>query len=733
LYSEVVAVEKFTQFLEKFDKRYVKIDKNKFGKYYYWIKKVSDKRKETGFYDKYRDDVSHVNITKYLSVFGPSNVYPIEIDFTDLFSFDKDLATGIIRTPKLFLKYCEKALKKVFGYFQSENNILVIPRFRNYQDPDDLFHTNINRIKIKQIKSQYINKMIEVEGIVVRVGWVRPQKIEEVFYCKQCNSEFTVYYPNYVRVVPIKCENEMCRRKGPFISKEEKAKYVEYQKITIQERHEEASLVQAKTLDVILRRDLVDKVKGSNVVRISGILKSSRVGIKKHDTVEKVFLEANYVEAIEQDPLDEEITPEDEEYCKELAKDPKIYDRIIDSIAPSIYGHQDVKEAIMYLLFEGSRKKVGGIWLRGLLHILLVGDPGVAKSQILQSIKDLALRCIYTTGKGSTAAGLTGAMILDKATGQYMMEAGVLVICDLGVACIDEFDKMNPHDRSAIHEAMEQNRVSIAKAGQVHQLNARTSIIAAANPTYGRYDLDKSISDNMRKLPISIINRFDYIFIMKDIPQKDMDEAITDHILMLRSGEYDDSRVIPPNRLAIYQKYARKTCDPMLSQEAKGKIKEYFLSMRRKSAAKEGNGEKSPIAISWRQLEAITRTAEARAKIQLRKKVTIEDAEAAIRIMNVFLRQVAFDEEAEVFDMDKLHIGKTKSRSDRILSILDMVMRIKEKEHQKYATIEQIVNMYKETYPKAPEVANVRTIEGYIYELQEKGFLSGTQDRYNVV
>jgi replicative DNA helicase Mcm len=377
-------------------------------------------------------------------------------------------------------------------------------------------------------------------------------------------------------------------------------------------------------------------------------------------------LDTNFID-VESKEADKLVaSPEDEKKIRELSKDPEIHSKILRSLAPSVYGYEHIKEAIMYLLFGGTAKHFPDITIRGDLNILMVGDPGTAKSQLLQYVAKIAPRGLYTSGRGTTAAGLTAAVLRDKAGGMTL-EAGALVLADKGIAAIDEMDKMRTEDRVAIHEVMEQHTVSVAKGGIVATLNARTSILAAANPSLGRYDPYRTVAENI-SLPVTILSRFDLIFVLRDVPEKTKDTMMTEHILDLhRTGV---SPVDPPIEADLFRKYVSyaKNLKPVLTQEALTRLRDFYLLMR---SASETEG--TPVAITARQLESLVRVAEARARAALREVVTAEDAESAIKIMTKSLEQVGIDISSNKFDIDILMTGKPKSLRDKMSVILGLI------------------------------------------------------------
>jgi replicative DNA helicase Mcm len=431
-------------------------------------------------------------------------------------------------------------------------------------------------------------------------------------------------------------------------------------------------------------------------------------------------LDANSIEVLGKEP---ETTPpsiEEEEKILELAKNPGVHSKIINSIAPSIYGYEHIKESIMYLLFGGVSKSLPDISIRGEMNALLIGDPGTAKSQLLQYVARIAPRGLYTSGRGTTAAGLTAAVIREKG-GSMSLEAGALVLADKGIACIDEMDKMRPEDRVAIHEAMEQHTVSVAKGGIVATLNARTAILAAANPSLGRYEPHRTVAENI-SLPVTILSRFDLIFVLRDVPNKESDGKMAEHILEIhRKGASPVEAQIDAELMRKYVGYA-KSIKPVLSNDALKRLSDFYLAMRTASET-----EGSPVAITARQLESLVRISEARARVALRKEVLAEDAEAAITIMKRSLEEVGIDLSSYKVDIDLIMTGKPKSVRDKLQVILSVLMEM-EKETgmvEKAALINEL-----ELKHKIPRTETERMLwqllrEGTIYEHRE-GYLKKT-------
>jgi replicative DNA helicase Mcm len=508
---------------------------------------------------------------------------------------------------------------------------------------------------------------------MMRASEVKPLLIDAVFRCRICGDEIPQVQEEGRYTEPPLCPT--CGKKTPLKLLPEKSRFVDWQKVRIQESPEELPPGQMpRSVDVVLEGDIVDISRPGDLVRVTGMLQTSPDFTRRGGRLAtfNVFIDANGVEITEKEYEQIEISEEDEKRIRELAEDPYVHERIFASIAPSIQGHEIIKESIALLLFGGVGKSLpDGTRLRGRSNILMVGDPGTGKSQILKFVSGLAARGLYTSGKGTTAAGLTAAVMHDTETGSMTLEAGALVLADQGIACIDEFDKMDPNDRTAIHEAMEQHTVSIAKAGIVATLNARTSILAAANPTLGRYESSLSVQDNIR-LPFTILSRFDLVWIMVDTVEATKDRELAQFILGMHQRKRAETKTamspIAPEFLKKYLGFANRYVIPQLSAEAAEEIENFYVDLR-----KSAEGGAAPVPITARQLESLVRLAEARAKMALRSTVTREDAQASVRLMEESLRMVALDRVTGKIDIDRLvstMSAAQRSSSDIILKAM---------------------------------------------------------------
>jgi replicative DNA helicase Mcm len=367
-----------------------------------------------------------------------------------------------------------------------------------------------------------------------------------------------------------------------------------------------------------------------------------------------------------------EISREEEMTIKEMAKDKLIYQKFRDSIAPNIFGYDHVKDSIVLQLFGGVRKvgMDGNSVIRGDAHILLVGDPGVAKSAMLKYVSGIAPKARYVTGMGSSAAGLTATILKDDATKSYILEAGALPLTNKGLLAIDEIDKMNKDDRVAMHEALEQQTISISKANIHSTLSAQTSVLAAANPKMGRFNPYDVISSQI-ELPPTLINRFDLIFIMRDKPNENVDKLISERILEANKDINKNKPAIKTDLLKKYVAYAKQNCKPILSNDAIKAIQEFYLKLRRQNSS-EGE-ELRPIPISARQLEAIIRLTEASAKVRLSEYATLDDAKRAIDLMMAYLGEVGIDKGTGELDIDRVITGIPSSQRSMIITIKSFI------------------------------------------------------------
>jgi replicative DNA helicase Mcm len=601
------------------------------------------------FLRTYKDDQGNLTYWTRVQQMSINDEISVFIDYQDLISFDNVFLTLAAENPQKFLDIVNAALVSVLRVEDPDyvNNIditLIKARITNYTD----------HIALRAVRSKHIGKLVHVSGIMMRASEVKPLLVQAMFQCRICDEKIPQTQEDGRYTEPARCP--LCDKKTPMRLLPQESQFRDWQKVRIQESPDELPPGQMpRSIDIILEgEDIVDKSRPGDLVKVTGVLQTtpdfSRRGGKL--ATFNIFIEANGVEISEKEYEQLDLSEEDMKQIREFSEDPFVHERLIASIAPSIQGHTSIKESIALLLFGGVGKTLpDGTRLRGKSNILLIGDPGTGKSQILKFVAGLAARGLYTSGKGTTAAGLTAAVVHDTESGAMTLEAGALVLSDQGVACIDEFDKMDANDRTAIHEAMEQHTVSIAKAGIIATLNARTSILAAANPLLGRYESTRTPQENIQ-LPFTILSRFDLIWIMIDTIEEKRDREIAQFILTMHQTRKpkSDPAVSPvtPSFLKKYIGYANRYVIPQLTVEAVEEIENFYVEFR-KSA--EGGGT---VPITARQLESLVRLAEARARMALRSQVTKEDAFAAHRLMYASLNMVALDKTTGKIDIDRL-------------------------------------------------------------------------------
>ena len=574
------------------------------------------------------------------------------IEYPEWEMFDPDQADLLLDKPEEVINAAKTALKNIDPLMKGAD---INIRFAHV--------TNI--IPLKVLLSKYIGSFVSADGIIRKTDEIRPRIETGVFECRGCMRLHEVEQTNDRHVM----EPSLCSDCGgrSFRLLEGESKYIDTQTARMQEPLENLSGgTEPKQMLMVLEDDLVDKLNPGDKVRITGTLKTFR---EERSGKFKNYIYVNYIEPLEQEFEELSLSEEDEKEILELSKDPDIYNKIIKSTAPSIKGYREVKEAIALQLFGGSAKILEDeTRLRGDIHILIVGDPGIGKSQILKYVSKLAPRSIYTSGKGTTGAGLTAAAVRDE-LGGWSLEAGALVLGDQGNVCVDELDKMRAEDRSALHEALEQQTVSIAKAGIMATLNSRCSVLAAANPKFGRFDRYKTVADQI-DLPSPILSRFDLMFIIEDKPNVENDRELAKHILTIHK-ENNVNYEIEPELLRKYIAYARKNANPKLTDEANEVLEEFYVSMR--SGAVE---EEAPVPITARQLEAIIRLAEASAKIRLKEYVEPEDAEKAIKLQQACLKEVGYDPETGKIDIDKVEGRTPKSDRDKLQVVIEVITEL---------------------------------------------------------
>lgn len=607
----------------------------------------------------------------------------LEVDFLLLIKYSPDLSELLLDNPEEVLK----AFSLAFEEFDDERK-LKDPKIRlkNLSQSQDLM--------ISGIRSKHLNKLFNIKGIIRQKSDVRPLITSTRFECPACSNILTILQLEKIMRQPTKCS---CGRKGKFklLSKN----LIDAQGMVLEE--DPSTLKghqQPKRINVILKDDLTSplseiKTSPGSVVTITGFIKEVKIESKTGGTLTRMdyILEANNLKCNESSFYDLKISESEKAEILKLSEDPDIYNKLIDSLVPSIYGYKNIKEAIIMQLVGGVRKiKSDKVTSRGDIHILLLGDPGAGKSAMVRRIGQIAPKGRYVTGKGASGVGLTACIVRDDFTKGFAIEAGAMVLSNEGICTIDEFDKMSEEDKANMHEAMEDQTVSISKANIQATLNARTTILASANPKHGRFDSYDLISAQI-DLPPALINRFDLIFIIKDDSEVEKDRAIAKHILQSHENPKAFESPISDNILKKYIAYARQNIKPKLTKEALQEMEDYYMKMR--SMSTEENGIKT-IPISPRQLQALVRMAEASAKITLSQEVKIEHAKKAISLLQNYLESVGFDKETGQIDIDRVATGQPASERKLIYVVRDIAddMFLENKTIEMEELVQRIVN-----------------------------------------
>lgn len=601
---------------------------------------------EGNFNYKYRDALKrHYNLRKYY----------LEVAIEDLASFDENLADKVKKAPTEHIPLFEEAATQLCDE-------LTAPRPLGEEDVVDIqvmMTSTSHPVDIRNLQSEEVSRLVKVAGIVVSASGVKAKAQTLSVQCRSCQTTI----PNIPvkpglegYQLPRKCNTEQAGRPkcplDPFFIVPDRCICVDYQVLKLQEVPE--NLPQGEMprhLQLYVDRAMCERVVPGNRVTVLGIYSIKKVGRpKQRSSREKITvgIRAPYLRVVGIQ-IDQEgrgyssgisLTATEEEEFRRLSRSDNVYNQIARSIAPSIYGCDDIKKSVSCLLFGGSRKRLpDGLTRRGDINLLLLGDPGTAKSQLLKFVERVAPIAVYTSGKGSSAAGLTASVTRDPVSRSFVMEGGAMVLADGGVVCIDEFDKMREDDRVAIHEAMEQQTISIAKAGITTTLNSRCSVFAAANSVFGRWD-DTKGEENIDFMP-TILSRFDMIYIVKDEHDEARDTTLAKHVMNVHLNALKTAEETPEGELSLkflkkFISYCRSRCGPRLSESAGEKLKNRYILMRGGTRETESQTDKRmAIPITVRQLEAIVRISESLAKMRLEPFATERDVDEALRLFQV--------------------------------------------------------------------------------------------------
>lgn len=624
----------------------------------------------------------HFYYEKLVNAFQKGELH-IGVDFSDLAMYNPDLAQNVLDSPEEAFKTAQLAVERMD--LQGDIKEFFV---RFYNIP------KTQLLSIRNIRSKHIGKFIQVEGVIRQKGDVRPRATSAKFECPSCGNIINVIQVEEKFKEPAQCG---CGRKGSFklLSKE----LVDVQKIVLEEPTEHLDGgEQAKRFNILLKHDLVSpmgekKTNPGSKVLLCGIVTEVPITLNSGGkSVEfDLILEGNFVK-----PLQEEfgaiiITPEEEKEILDLSNSENPLKSLVESFAPSIYGYEKIKEALILQQLGGVAKpRSDGIKTRGDIHILLIGDPGAAKSQLLKRVSVVAPKSRFVSGKGASGAGLTASVIKDDFLKGWALEAGALPLANKGIACIDELDKMTDEDRSAMHEALEQQTITISKANIQATLRCETTVVAAANPKFGRFDPFEVLAKQI-DLPPALISRFDLIFPVRDVPDKEKDAKIAGFILSLHQDVRRSEKVgLKTDFIKKYIAYAKMNIRPKLSNEALEEIQDYYVKIRNMSSGDGDAGGIKSIPITPRQLEALVRLTEASAKVKLAKECTRDDAKKAVSLLNYTLGQIGLDPETGKLDIDRITTGVTASQRSHIAIVREVISRL-EKEKGKVIAMNEII------------------------------------------
>ena len=664
------------------------------------------------FLKAFKDRDSNYKYFDKINNMMASGAQSLIVDYIDLDSYSPVLAKEITHKPDEYLEAFNEAvlsvLREIHPDYGQEIRDKIRVRIGNYTVQKGL----------REINADLIDKLVSISGMVVRSSEVKPLAKKVAYRCTNCNTVTEAQLKGLVMKKPLKCHT--CAEKELEMDPENSL-FIDFQMVRLQELPEDLPAGQLPHyIEVTVMSDLVDQCRPGDRIILTGIIRieQEQLAPQAKTSLFRLRMEGNNIEYLggragSKDTRSVEritISTEDERQIRTIASKPDAYEKLIASFAPHIYGHEPIKEAMLLLIMGSVTKRLeDGSTRRGDINVLLVGDPGMAKSEMLKFTAKIAPRGLYTSGRGSTAAGLTAAVIRDK-SGIMMLEAGAVVLGDQGIVCIDEFDKIKPEDRSALHEVMEQQTCSVAKGGIVATLNARTSILAAANPIYGKYDPYKNITENVN-LPVPLLTRFDLIFIVRDSPDREKDNLVASHILEIhRDTEHAARPAIDIDLFSKYLSYA-KQIEPVLTPEAIDIIRGYYMDMRRVES-------EGMITVTPRQLEGLIRLASARARLLLKDMVDADDAQRAIYLVDQMMRTAGVDVNTGKTDLGVLY-GKPQSVVSKEKTFMEVFRGLTGAENndvEDKALVDELMKTGKFTDEEARKYVQKFNREGQIFE-----------------
>nr|GMD16353.1 DNA replication licensing factor MCM4 [Ipomoea batatas] len=662
----------------------------------------------------------------------------LDVDANDVFNYDSDLYNKMVRYPLEVLAIFDIVLMDMVSRINPLFEKHIQARIFNLKTSTPMRNLNPSDIE----------KMVSVKGMIIRCSSIIPEIREAIFRCLVCG-----YYSDPIVVdrgrisEPTLCGKQECLARNSMILVHNRCRFVDKQIVRLQETPDDIpDGGTPHTVSLLVHDKLVDAGKPGDRVEVTGIYRAMSVRIgSTQRTVKSLF--KTYIDCLHlkktdrsrmhlEDPMEVEngiCRNENEpsldsadkvEQLKELSKQPDIYERLTRSLAPNIWELDDVKKGLLCQLFGGNALKLpSGASFRGDINILLVGDPGTSKSQLLQYIHKLSPRGIYTSGRGSSAVGLTAYVAKDPETGETVLESGALVLSDRGICCIDEFDKMSDNARSMLHEVMEQQTVSIAKAGIIASLNARTSVLACANPIGSRYNPRLSVIDNIH-LPPTLLSRYNSEYVMLDKADEQTDRRLAKHIVALHFENPENlvQEFIDLPTLTAYVSYARKHIHPQLSDEAAEELTRGYVEMRRR-----GNfpgSSKKVITATPRQIESLIRLSEALARIRFSVWVEKRDVVEAFRLLEVALQQSATDHSTGTIDMDLITTGVSASERVRRENLVSATRNIVMEKMQLGGPSFRLIEILEELKKQSSDIPpNLNDLRNALSTLASEGFV----------
>ena len=685
----------------------------------------------TKFIKSYKEDGKSIYENRIIEM-AQNNKQSLEVNYSHLEIKEQSLAHRVIKYPEIIIPYLnDVSFELTCELFPHYSKIWkeIFVRIRDLP-----LLTNI-----RDLRCENIGHMVKLKGVITKRTSVYPKLKTAYFNCVKCGEKNGPFHYNSVNDQIIIGSCPVCQSNGPYTLDSQETIYRNYQRIVIQESPGSVPPGRVpRQKEVILTNDLVDIARPGDEVEISGIVKSKydlSTNVKNSFPIFNTNLEANCVKRLNDIDV-EEITDEDKIEMRKLGKKSNIAKIIINSIAPSIYGNEFIKKALAVALFGGVAKDPQGKHrIRGDVNVLLLGDPGTAKSQFLKYIQKIFSRSVYTTGKGASAVGLTASVQKDPVTREWTLEGGALVLADKGICLIDEFDKMNDQDRTSIHEAMEQQSISISKAGIVTSLQARCSVIAAANPYKGRYDNTRNFGENV-ELTDPILSRFDLLCVVKDVIDKVADEklatfVINSHIMShpyYRSDEniklvdthieQNHLETLSQEQLKKYIIYARKYIVPKLGDVNKDKISKFYAEIRKESDSVGG------LTIAVRHLESLLRIAEAHSKMCLREQVRNEDVDFSIQmVLDSFLQSQKYAVQKSLRKKFAHFLNYQEDRIPLLLNILSKLAKEKLQYLKYFNKLENIpdeVKVNKDSFEKEAIEMGLSHLEDFYNSIEFK-------------